>query len=192
MTDSTNYLRSPELLDRQTSILLVVDMQEKLLPFISEADSLVKACRKLIVAANLFGVPVASTEQYPRGLGSTVADLKQLLGPLPEKQLFSCAEALQESLLAQRAQGRDQVVLSGIESHVCILQTAFDLLSLGFRPYLVADAVASRSNKDYDIALKRMSDAGVTLVTLESVLFEWCQSSADPQFKQISQMIKEK
>ncbi len=186
-----SYQRSPELLDREASILLVVDMQEKLLPFIPEAEGLIRRCRKLINAAKLFSVPVCSTEQYPKGLGYTTPELKELLGPLPEKQRFSCAETLRERMREYRESGRDQFVLCGIESHVCVLQTAFDLMSAGFRVYVVADSVASRGKIDYEIALRRMSDAGATLVTHESVMFEWCVSSGDPNFKQISNLVKE-
>jgi len=89
MVEITPYLRSSELLDRSTSALVVVDMQEKLLPFIPESEQLIRRCRKLITAAGLFSIPVSSTEQYPRGLGGTVSELKQLLGDLPEKQRFS-------------------------------------------------------------------------------------------------------
>lgn len=191
MVEITPYLRSSELLDRSTSALVVVDMQEKLLPFIPESEQLIRRCRKLITAAGLFSIPVSSTEQYPRGLGGTVSELKQLLGDLPEKQRFSCAEALRKTVFNLRDQGRDQFVLCGIESHVCVLQTAFDLLSEGLRVYIVADSVASRGKLDYDIALRRMADSGATLVTHESVLFEWCESSADQQFRQISGLIKE-
>lgn len=191
MNQENTYRRSPELLDRDNSVLLVVDMQEKLLPFIPESQELIRKCKKLITAANLFSVPVCSTEQYPRGLGYTTPELKSLLGELPEKQRFSCAEAIHDRIQEFRESGREQFVLCGIESHVCVLQTAFDLLSAGFRVYSVADSIASRGKIDYEIALRRMSDAGVTLVTLESVLFEWCVSSADPNFKQISALIKE-
>lgn len=191
MAEMNSYRRSPELLDRDASILLVVDMQEKLLPLIPGSEKLIRNCRKLITAANLFSVPVCSTEQYPKGLGQTTPELKSLLGQLPEKQRFSCAEAIHDRIQQYKEQGRDQFVLCGIESHVCVLQTAFDLLSSGFRVYPVADSVASRGRIDYEIALRRMSDAGATPVTLESVMFEWCVSSEDPNFKQISASIKE-
>lgn len=191
MAEMNSYRRSPELLDRDASILLVVDMQEKLLPLIPGSEKLIRNCRKLITAANLFSVPVCSTEQYPKGLGQTTPELKSLLGQLPEKQRFSCAEAIHDRIQQYKEQGRDQFVLCGIESHVCVLQTAFDLLSSGIRVYPVADSVASRGRIDYEIALRRMSDAGATPVTLESVMFEWCVSSEDPNFKQISASIKE-
>lgn len=191
MSDQIPYQRSSQLLDRETSVLLVVDMQEKLLPFIRESEVLVRRCRKLMTAAKLFSVPICSTEQYPRGLGHTTPELQTLLGPLPEKQRFSCSEVLHDQIRGYLDSGRDQVVLCGIESHVCVLQTAFDLMALGFRVFIVADAVGSRGEIDYEIALKRMSDGGGVLVTHESVLFEWCETSADPNFKQISQLIKD-
>jgi nicotinamidase-related amidase len=182
--------RSPELLSRTDSALLVVDVQEKLMPAISGSDRLIWNVRRLLDAAKLLNVPCGATEQYPAGLGSTVEVLAQRLPDRPVKQRFSCCETDLPNTWAQ--QGIYKIVVAGIEAHVCVLQTVLDLLSAGFRPYVVVDAVASRSELDYQVALRRMESSGATLTTTESAIFEWCETSAAPEFKQISQLIREK
>ncbi len=140
------------------------------------------------------GVPVRATEQYPKGLGRTVESLQKKLqasgaGSTLEKTMFSCRECL-ELFEAAESQQRHQIVLTGIETHVCVLQTAFDFLAAGFDVYLIVDAVGSRSKRDHRIALNRLETAGVTLVSAESVMFEWCEVSDTPEFKQISELVK--
>jgi nicotinamidase-related amidase len=186
---SPNYQRSHELLDRDASRLLIVDVQEKLLPLIAVRDRLVHNCRRLIQGAQLLGVPVFATEQYPKGLGPTAPELAELLDSIPDKRRFSCAEVLDWGNAADETVDRDQVVVAGIEAHVCVLQTALDLISQGFRVYVPADAVASRGKFDWQIALERLRDSGAVLTTTESALFEWCETSTAPEFKQISRLI---
>jgi nicotinamidase-related amidase len=182
--------RSPELLDIQSSALLVVDVQEKLAPLVMAPKRLVWNIRRLLDAAELFQVPRSATEQYPKGLGGTIAELAARLGPAPSKLRFSCAEC--ESLFAQwRDAGRPKIVVTGMETHVCVQQTVLDLIHAGFRPYVVADAVSARGKVDHDMALRRMELSGATITTTESVLFEWCQASGTPEFKQISALVRE-
>jgi nicotinamidase-related amidase len=182
--------RSPELLSRKDSALLVVDVQEKLLPLIPRWRYLVWNIRRLIEAAQLLSVPCYATEQYPQGLGPTHPELAARLGERPWKRRFSCCGC---GTIPQEwaAGGRTKIVVAGIETHVCVLQTVMDLLSEGFRVYVVADAVAARHSIDHEIALRRMDSHGATLTTCESVMFEWCETSELPQFKQISQLIRE-
>lgn len=180
--------RSPELLSAGTSRLVIVDMQEKFLPTIPQPEGLIGNCVKLIRAAAILGVPVSATEQYPRGLGPTIPELASLLPDRPAKLRFSCAEAL-PWVTQEPAEERCQIVLAGIETHVCILQTAFDLMSTGFDVYVTADAVRSRGEIDREIALRRMADAGARLITTEMALFEWCEVAGTEQFKQISRLI---
>lgn len=181
--------RSSQLLSRRASHLVVVDVQEKLLPHIPVADRLVGKCGQLVVGAGVLEVPVFATEQYPQGLGPTAPELAALLGEIPEKLRFSAAETLALGSAAERTDDRDQVVLCGIESHVCILQTALDLVSHGFVVHVPVDAVASRNKLDWRTALQRMADSGVVLTTVESVLFEWCESAGSEEFKQISRLV---
>ncbi|MCE9527287.1 MAG: isochorismatase family protein [Planctomycetales bacterium] len=189
------YVRSLELLSRKSSRLLVVDVQEKLIPAIHHGDDLVQNCCRLVRGAKILEVPVAATEQYPRGLGATAAPLAALLEKPPEKLRFSCAEVLQwglENSPASSTSDRFQVVVCGIEAHVCVLQTVLDLISQGLQVFVPADAVASRREFDWKIALDRMASSGAIICTLESVLFEWCEVAGTPEFKQISQLVKER
>lgn len=189
---SSEYVRSPELLSRQNSLLIVVDVQEKLAPLICETERLLVNCQKLVQCAQLFEVPAVATEQYPQGLGPTVEQLAQYLPYRPSKLRFSCVEVLNWPTAAERNDHRFQVVLCGIESHVCVLQTAYDLLSLGYRVFIAADAVGSRRHLDWQIAMDRLSAAGATLITTESILFEWCESAESSVFKQFVAIVKPK
>ncbi len=190
MTDAPSpFIRSNELLSRRDSKLLIVDVQEKLLPHIPVSEKLIDNCRRLIQAAAVFEVPVSATEQYPKGLGPTVPELVELLGDIPEKLRFSCAEVLNWGPAASQAVDRDKVVVAGIEAHVCVQQTALDLLSQGFRVFVPADAVASRHKLDWKFALRRLADSGAVVTTTESVLFEWCEVAGTAEFKQISKLV---
>ncbi len=193
MSDAkSTYLRSPELLSRHESRLLIVDVQEKLVSKIVQLERMLANCRMLIQGAKILSVPVFATEQYPKGLGKLVPQLSELLDKPSEKLRFSCAEVLDWGTAAEQADDRYQIVVAGMEAHVCVLQTVLDLLGNGYQVYVVADAVSSRTEFDWKIALDRMSAAGATIVTTESVLFEWCEVSGTPEFKQISQLIKER
>jgi isochorismate hydrolase len=185
----SQYIRSRELLARDDSRLLIVDVQGKLTVLIPDAAVMIANCRRLIRGAALLGVPVTATEQYPRGLGPTVPELADLLEKPIEKLRFSSAECL--DWVTGQKDDRVKVVVAGIETHVCIQQTVLDLLAAGFSVYVPADAVASRNPYDREIALQRLRDAGATITTTESVLFEWCETAAAPEFKQISALIKE-
>lgn len=191
MNESHEFHHSPELLSRGDSRLLIVDMQAKLLPFIPVATLVTHNCRRLVQGAGILGVPADATEQYPKGLGPTVPELAELFETIPPKQRFSCAEVLHWVAETSSADRRFKVVVAGIEAHVCVLQTVLDLIAQGFRVFVPADAIGSRGKLDWKIALDRMSAAGATLTTTESVLFEWCETSAAPEFKQISQLIKQ-
>ena len=193
MTDSLLAARrSPELLSRDDTQLGLIDMQEKLLAAMSEADAAVKNCSKLLQAAKLFEVPVTATEQYPKGLGSTVEELSQHLTAKPvEKLRFSAIEAFPD-LNNPESPGRSRLVLCGIETHVCVLQTALDLLACGYRVYVAADAVTSRNRLDWEIGLQRLSDSDVVITTTESVLFEWCEKAGSDQFRALSKIVTER
>lgn len=184
------YLRSTELMSREASRLLVVDVQEKLLPTIAGAEKLVAKCRRLIEGAKLLSVPVFVTEQYPKGLGPTAAALAELVPDRPAKLRFSCAEVLQWGPAAEQADNRHQVVVCGMETHVCVLQTCLDLVALGYQVFVAADAVASRNEFDWKTALDRMASSGVIVCTMESVLFEWCSVAGSPEFKTMSGWLK--
>ena len=184
-------MRSPDVLNRDDSRLLMIDMQERLLAVIPDAERIIQNCVLLVRGAQHLGVPTCGTEQYPRGLGATVEPLRTLLGELPEKLRFSSASCLDWSKAAG-SEDRPMIVIAGIETHVCVQQTVLDLLAAGFSVYVVADAVASRSHLDRDIAFQRMRDSGAIVTTVEAVLFEWCEAAGTPEFKEISRLVKER
>ena len=184
------------LLQRERCCLLVIDMQERLLPAMAGAEPLLHYAGILIRAAKRLDLPVLASEQYPKGLGHTDPGLRALLGneiePQP-KTHFSCVDdpgirARLHSLA--REQGRDQAVLLGVEAHVCVLQTALGLPRLGLAPFVVGDAVASRRAESRQMALDRMARDGVEIVSTEMVLFEWLGKASTPEFKEISALIR--
>jgi nicotinamidase-related amidase len=182
--------RSPELMSRDDSALLVVDVQEKLLPLVRRRRRLVWNIRRLIDGAMVLGLPVVGTEQYPQGLGPTTAELAERIGPMPSKLTFSCG-GCPELFASLHERGIRKILVVGMETHVCVQQTVMDLLTAGWRVYLAADAVTARSKVDHRIALRRMESAGATLTTTEAALFEWCQAAGTPEFKQISALVRE-
>jgi nicotinamidase-related amidase len=171
--------------------LLVVDVQDKLMAKIPSAATLIRDIAFLIDAACLVGVEVLATEQYPRGLGSTVAPLAERVPARPDKVAFSCC-AVPGLSAGLRQRGRSRVLLAGIEAHVCVLHTALDLLGDSFRVYVAADTTASRFPSDHTIALRRLEQAGAILTTAEMAVFEWVGGSAHPRFKQISALVQER
>ena len=190
MSEQMPLPRSPELMSRDDTALLIVDVQGKLITLVPEHERLIWNMGRLIDGAELLGLPVLATEQYPKGLGPTVSELAERLGPIAEKVTFSCGECGQ--LFAPLSdQGVYKILLAGIEAHVCIQQTAFDLLTAGFRVYLAVDAIGARHEVDYNTAMRRLDSAGAALTTTESALFEWCATAAAPEFKQISQLIQQ-
>lgn len=179
------------LMRREQSLLLVVDIQEKLAPAILNADAVVANAVKLIQAAQHLNVPILASEQYPKGLGRTVALLRNLLpsAALFDKTHFSC---LREPGLADhlRQTQRQQMIVCGMEAHVCVLQTALDLKAAGYTTMVVADAVSSRQQENYALGLARLRDAGVEIATTEMVLFEWIGQAGTPEFKSLLALIK--
>jgi len=170
-----------------TSGLLVVDFQERLMPAIDDADRIVANGAWLIQIAQRLGVPVLASEQYPQGLGHTVAAIREWLPAeaFMEKRHFSCA-ADQNCMRRIDALNREQIVVIGAEAHVCVLQTALGLQAIGKEVYLVADAVSSRSPRDVELALERMRAEGVRVVSREMVVFEWLHQAGTEQFRAIS------
>ena len=170
--------------------LLIVDLQEKLLPKIVNRDTVVAQCVRLVRAARLLGLPAFATEQYPEGLGGSVAELVELIPERGAKTTFHCCAVPQ---FLEQLYGRQirHVTVAGIEAHVCVAQTALELMNLGFRVQVPADAVGSRNALDHEFALRRLERAGAVVSTSEAVLFEWAERSDRNEFKALSQMIKD-
>ena len=158
---------------------------------IPDVDRLEGNIAFLVDGARLLDVPVTATEQYPKGLGPTVPVLAQRLPDRLDKTTFSCC-GIPSPAEGFREAGRTHIVLAGIETHVCVLNTALDLLAGGFTVFLAVDATASRYRFDRDTALRRLEQAGVVPTTCESVLFEWMRDAKHPQFKQVSALIQER
>jgi nicotinamidase-related amidase len=193
MNEQIGLPRSPELMSRGDTALLVVDVQEKLVPAIHQGGRVVWIVRRLIDGATILGLPVFATEQYPQGLGPTVPELAERLDSAPSKLTFSCGGCPEfyAALGKLRERGIHKILVCGIEAHVCVQQTVLDLLADAWRVYVAADAVGSRFEMDDLIALGRMDSAGATLTTTEAALFEWCEVAGTPEFKQISRLARE-
>lgn len=179
-----------ERLTARHGALLIVDVQEKLVARIERAPLIIANCARLVRAANELKLPVWATEQYPKGLGSTVAPLAELIPHRPAKTTFHCC-AVPELVEGLHGRGVRHVTVAGIEAHVCVAQTALELLNLGFLVQMPADAVASRGMIDWEFALRRLERAGVVVSTTEAVMFEWVERADCPAFKPISNLIKD-
>lgn len=190
MHDATPTFRSPELMNATDTGLLVVDAQAKLLAVVPGSKRIVWNIRRLLEAASVLGLPRAVTEQYPEKLGPTPPELARLLDPPVAKLTFSGA-ACGPRLTEWRTDGRHRVLVCGIETHVCIAQTAVDLAANGWLVYVPVDAVGTRHAIDHETALRRMEAAGVVLTTTEAAMFEWCCVAGTAEFKRISELAKE-
>ena len=179
------------LIEAQRSCLLIVDVQQGLAPVMSDPRRVYRGCVLLLRAAARLALPVVISEQYPRGLGPTSGELLEYApeGAVMEKLHFSCAA--DDGIRARiEGTGRDQIVIAGIESHVCVLQSALGFKQAGFSPVVVADACASRDPANYQAAMSRLADNGVAIVTVEMVIFEWLHRAGTPEFKELSALIK--
>lgn len=187
---SERLTRSPDLMCRDDTALLVIDLQERLMAAQPNAEPIVWNTRRLIDGAASLGMLVCVTEQVPEKLGPTIPELAERLPEPFTKTAFSAA-ACEELFNAWREAGVRHVVIAGIETHVCVAQTALDLVAAGFEPKVAVDAVGSRFAIDHETALRRLDSAGVGLTTTEAALFEWCETADDPAFKAISALAKE-
>lgn len=183
-----------KLCSAQDSLLLIIDIQERLVSAMPEEviATVIKNNNILIRAANELDIPIIHTEQYPKGLGSTVADIADNLSETLKaitKTHFSCASAEGFNELVAKHQ-RKQIIIGGMESHVCVLQSAIQLQRQGYTIYVVEDAVCSRQKLHHRNALQRLQQNGVVISNVESVLFEWIRDAAHPTFKTLSKLIK--
>jgi nicotinamidase-related amidase len=183
------------LLRKERSALVVIDIQERLMPAIAEGDSVVHRAAVLIEAARTLEVPVIATEQYPKGLGPTVSDITAQLPNdafVVDKLTFSAARNrdFSDHVEALAAAGRDELVICGVETHVCVMQTVAELNGQGRTIHLVTDACGSRAPTNKDAAVARMRGMGISCVTTEMVLFEWLEAAGTPAFKALSKLVR--
>ena len=183
--------RHANILQQTRSALIVIDVQERFAPVIPEFESLEKKISTLIKGCKLMGVPVWHTEQYPKGLGRTTETLQKLLEPETayEKLRFSAAG---ETALLDRLTEHNisQIILCGIEAHVCMLQSALDFAHIGYQVHVVSDATGSRFPSDRDTAFLRLAQQGITITSTEAALFELAETSGTDEFKRISALVK--
>lgn len=177
------------LLQKEKSCLIVIDVQEKLTPYVGHSDNLITHCQWLMRLAAELDVPLLVTEHYVKGLGPTIEPLRKLMPGKTDinKVSFSCTRDYSFQKHWQSV-NKKQAVLVGIETHVCVLQTALDLSRSGVEVFVVVDAVSSRNPSDHDYGLQRMQQAGVQLVTREMVFFEWLEQAGTPAFKALSKV----
>jgi nicotinamidase-related amidase len=182
-------------MQRDKSQLLIVDLQEKVAPPVHNISSVITVCERLVHIARRLGVPITLSEHYPKGLGPTVEPLRSSIGgdaQVLDKITFSCLKdaGLHQRLDSLRDHGRGQVVLAGIETHVCAGQTALDLIADGYEVYMAADGTSSRSPQSRDLSLQRIRQAGGFIVDSEMVMFEWLERAGTPEFKDLLNLLK--
>jgi nicotinamidase-related amidase len=179
------------MLTAENTILVVIDIQERLFHAMHDKERLLQNTQKLLSGMRVLEIPVILTEQYPKGLGATLPELKQLLPDIQpiEKLSFSCCqeEPFRRELESRQ---RKQVLLAGIEAHVCVYQTAMELLGLGYEVQVVSDCVSSRDAGNKGVALAKVSSAGAGLTSTEMALFELLRAARGDKFKQISNIVK--
>ena len=175
------------VLDRERARLVVVDVQEAFRPAVRDFDHVVANTRRLVEGARILGVPVTVTEQYPKGLGRTVPELAERLDGIEpiEKVCFSAVRAD-----GFDPEGRDQALVCGIESHVCVSQTAHDLLDQGLEVHVARDAVTSRTEENREVGLHKMETAGAVVTSVETALFELVGAAGSDEFKQVQRLVK--
>lgn len=181
----------PAPLTPENTVLVVIDMQERLFPVMHDKEKLLKNVLKLIQGAKVLEIPVILTEQYPKGLGPTLEGIKQLLPDVKpvEKLCFSCCEE-EAFTLALESFDRKQVLIAGIEAHICVYQTAMALARAGYEVQVVGDGVASRDPENKLVSLFKMGAAGISPTTVETALFEMLKVARGDKFKQISAIVK--
>jgi nicotinamidase-related amidase len=178
---------APRVLDRSRAALVVVDVQEAFRPAVLDFERVARNAATLVQGARILGVPVLVTEQYPRGLGETVPELAEHLDGVErlEKTAFSAAAADGFDLA-----GRDQALLCGIETHVCVSQTAHDLLGRGTEVHIALDAVTSRTEQNRDIGMRKMEESGAIVTSVETALFELLGAAGGDEFKAVQGLVK--
>lgn len=176
---------------KEETVAVIVDVQERLFPHIHNHELLSKNIQILIEGLKLLEIPIKVTEQYKKGLGETIAEISCLVKNFPhtEKIAFSCCDEPSFMTLINNGTTKN-VVLAGIESHICVMQTAIDLLDKGYRPVVVEDCVASRNPENKKIAINRLLQMGVIVTSYESLLFELCRFAGSDAFKSISKLVK--
>jgi nicotinamidase-related amidase len=180
------------LVDAHHSSLLIIDIQERLLPAMHEGAQVISHTQILMKAAEALCLPITISEQYPKGLGKTVPEIANTAATVFEKTSFSCWRdpAMKKHFINHHEQDRPLVIIAGIETHVCVLQTAVDLHQAGFGVFVVADATSSRGPASVDLALARLRQTEIQLINTEMAVFELLGKAGTPEFKALSALIR--
>jgi nicotinamidase-related amidase len=186
-------MKHPSILDQRRAALAVIDMQEAFRPMIEGFAEYAQRIALLVQACRTLNVPIIVTEQYPKGLGRTVAEigahLPEDLTPLEKLSFSACG--VQEFDTQLRERHAEQVIVCGIEAHICVSQTVHDLLRLGYQVHLASDAIAARLPHNRAAALQKMTASGALISSVEMAVFEWCGQAGTAEFKQIQTLVKE-
>ncbi len=178
-------------IDREKLALVIIDIQDKLFPNIQDKEELKKNVIKLIEFSKIIGIPIVLSEQYPRGLGETLEDIKQALGEYQphEKTTFSCCgeDGIEDRLLEL---GATTIAITGIECHVCVFQTTRDLLARGYEVHIISDGVSSRIPENKKVGLDRMRTLGATISSTEMFMFEIMEKAGTQEFKDVAPLLK--
>ena len=179
---------------REETAALFVDLQERLIPAMAEGEEVVRRNVMLLEGLKVFGIPLVFLRQYPKGLGDIVPELREAAGEYTPFDKLAYSALKDEAIAAEferlRAKGVKNVLVTGVEGHVCVLQSCIDLVEAGFQPLLVADCVGSRKAFDREVGLRRAEQEKVLLTTAESILFELCVVAGTEEFKAISKLVK--
>jgi nicotinamidase-related amidase len=180
------------LLDHRASLLLLIDIQEKLMPAMHEPQRVIANAAILLGAAYRLGVPVIVTEQYPKGLGHTVPEIAGLIrdrDAIMPKITFSAAADV-STMARLRQSRRGQVLIAGAEAHVCVLQTAIALVQAGYQVFVAADATSAREQRNVELAMDRLTLNGISVISTEMALFEWLARAGTDEFRELSRLIR--
>jgi isochorismate hydrolase len=179
------------ILDKDDSLLLIVDIQERLASVMKYREQVSKNVILLVGLSKMLNIPVVVSEQYPKGLGHTVAEIKETLPVYApaEKISFDCCGE-QGFVSAIKKHGRKKIIVTGMESHICVLQTVLGLLGSGYVPHVVSDAVCSRTKENWKVGIEMMRDAGSVITCTEAALFQLLKEAGTEEFKAISKLIK--
>ena len=183
-----NIRKCPMLMKKEDSLLLVIDVQERLAPAMDNPREVITGCAKLLGVARELSIPCIITEQYPQGLGQTMVDLRQEAAegtPYLAKLEFSC---LQNEQIRQALEhsGKKQIVIAGVETHICVVQTAIELQAAGYEVFVVSNACSSRKPVQHVLGLQRLMHNHIEVVSIEMAIFEWLQKAGSPKFKEIT------
>lgn len=177
-------------LKKEDSLLLIIDIQERLIKAMAHGDRVVKNTNILLETSNIMNMPVVATEQYPRGLGNTVKEISDIhkdLEVFDKTSFTACIDGVNERF---QEHGRKKIIIVGMETHVCVLQTCRDLLMRGYDVHIARDAVTSRSQENYENALEMMREMGAVITNTETIVFDLLKKAGTEEFKQVSKLIK--